>query len=414
MTRGWWARLAAICAAAFVLRAGIAVVDARRPLFPEFYYYDERDYLRTADELARGESRGAMTPGKEAYTMLLVALHGPFGSGPLPGRLTNAAFGAGAAGAWGWTAASVAGPPAGLAAAAFLALWPSNAFHSAQAIKEAPTSLLLALCAALMCAGFGAQGRRRNLLFLAAALSALALGFLRSQLLPVAAAAGAAAGTAAWVRAPRGGKAAAAAAAFWLLLPLLAYRPIKAALQQRLGSQNPEYSANILPELAPPAAEPGRTPTALQRISTYRRNLLGGVIAWSVQMHGRTPDSALWPEVEFRSWPELALFIPKAAFFELFMPLPGLYPLQGKPSRMLAAAEGLVLLVTALFALPGLCGRERDPAALFLLVFFLLAVPGTAFLEFDLGSASRHRIHWIPFILPFAAAFAVSPRRGRP
>ncbi|MBI2362962.1 MAG: hypothetical protein HYV15_06230, partial [Elusimicrobia bacterium] len=113
MSRGWWARLAGICAAAFVLRAGIAVVDARRPLFPEFYYFDERDYLKTADELARGESRGAMTPGKEAYTMLLVALHGAFGPGPLPGRVTNAAFGAGTAGVWGWTAAAAAGPPAG-------------------------------------------------------------------------------------------------------------------------------------------------------------------------------------------------------------------------------------------------------------------------------------------------------------
>ena len=99
----------------------------------------------------------------------------------------------------------------------------------------------------------------------------------------------------------------------------------------------------------------------------------------------------------------MLLFLPKSIFYILFMPLPGLYPLGGKLGRILASAENLALLALSLVALLGLLRGPRSPAALSLLAFFCLILPPSALLEFDLGSATRHRLLFFPFILPFAA-----------
>lgn len=405
MSRRWWGGLAGLCAAGFLLRATVAVVDAAHPAFPPHYYNDERNYLEKAEELAEGRSRGALSPGKEAYSTFLALLWRHVGPGPLPGRLANAAMGSAAIGLWGWTSVAITGPTGGLAAAAFLCLWPSNVFHSAQAIKEAPASLLLALGTALLCGGFTASGSRRQTLFFTAALSILALGFLRAYLLPLIVAATVAAAAAAWAASGRRERVSCLAAVLWMCGALIAYRPAKLALQMILSSERNESAVSLLPpdfSLRPPESE--RAPNALQTLATYRKTLVMKTILWNQQVYGRAPESALWPEAEFRTWGDLFVFIPKASFYELFMPLPGLYPMQGKPGRMLAASEGLILLLVFVLAAAGLRRTRMTPAAWFLCAFFLFAVPPTAFLEYDLGSASRHRTHFFPFILPFAVA----------
>lgn len=141
---GFWRRLAAVFAAGFLLRAAVAVADARHPLFPARYYQDERDYAEVAARVnayvVTKRRTFSISPGKELYTQWVAALLRGFG--PLAPRLFNAAAGAGSAALWGLVCAQAAGPAAGLGAAAFLALWPSHAFHTAQAIKEAPIALL--------------------------------------------------------------------------------------------------------------------------------------------------------------------------------------------------------------------------------------------------------------------------------
>lgn len=410
MSRRWWGGLAGLCAAGFLLRATVAVVDAAHPAFPPHYYNDEQNYLEKAGELAEGRPSGALSPGKEAYSTFLALLWRLFGPGPLPGRLANAAMGSAAIGVWGWTAAAIAGPAGGLAAAAFLCLWPSNVFHSAQALKEAPASLLLALGTALLCAGFTASGFRRQTLFFTAALSILVLGFLRAYLLPLIAAAAVAAAVAAWMDSGRRERASCLAAALWMCGAVIAYRPAKLALRTTLSSEGSKSAVSLLPtEFTPLPRESERAPNALQTLASYRKTLVMQTMLWNQKAHGRAPESALWPEAEFRTWSDLFVFLPKASFYELFMPLPGLYPLQGKPGRMLAAAEGVILVLVFVLSAAGLRRTRMTPTAWFLCAFFLLAVPPTAFLEFDLGSASRHRTHFFPFILPFAAAML--PRR---
>lgn len=410
----------AVFAGALGLRLAVAAVDARKPLFPSHYYNDERDYLAQAEVVNAGLREGrrltSLTPGKELHIVTLAALSRRFGDGPLPGRALNAATAAASAVVWGWVAAALTTPAAGLGAAAFLAFWPSHVFHTSLAGKEGPIGLMLSTVTALFIAGLSSGGFRRQALWAGAAATALALGLLRAYLPSVLAAAGAVAALAA-AAAPAAGRrrAAVVPAALWLAAGAAGFKPLKAVLSRPLLTEGRVQSRQVLPSLpAPPGGAPQGALSVPARLGAYRNRLHAGARTWSLAQFGAAPDSALFPDEEIATWTDLALFVPRATFYELFMPLPGLYPTQGKPARMLASAEGVALLAVALLAAAGLSRRRWDAPTAFLCAFVAVAAPATAFLEFDLGSASRHRTHFYPFVLPFAAAAALGAARRGP
>lgn len=395
--------LAAVFAAGFLLRTGMAIYDLRSPIFPPHYYQDERDYAEMAaqvnDDIRSGTRLIFVTPGKELFTNFQAWLQRNFGRGSIAPRLASSAMAAASVSLWAWTAGSLAGPTALLTTGSFLALWPSHAFHTMLATKEAPIAFLLSALIALL-AGAKVEHRR----WAAAAALTLILAFLRSYLLPILVLAATATAFFAAAHAPRKRRMGIVAASLWLLAALTAFRPLKAMVLYDMHGVGHEQALDIIPQVMEKETSPPTKPSLSPKgLDEYRRALLAGVRRTSLNTTGRVPESLLSPDLAIDGWLDLAVFLPKACFYELFMPLPGLYPMDGKPGRMLAATEGVALLIAALAALWGLRYVQWDPGFLFLAAFFILAVPPTAFLEFDLGSASRHRIHYIPCLLPFAA-----------
>ncbi len=405
-------RAGVLLLAALALRAGLAVLTETHPLFPPYYYQDAKDFhesaLRVNAELASGKRLSRLTPGKELYTRWTAFLYRRFGPKPLVSKFVNAALGAGGAGLWGLAAACAAGPEAATVVVALVGFWPSHAYYTSQAMKDSATLFALASTILLFClASREGDSRRRGFFGAGGAAAGLLLGLLRPYLLPpLAIAVGV--GALAALKPGRGsGRAAAAALLLWGLAPLAAYRPVKGLLLNTLAAKARHEDTDILPRntgaspSGPLATAPLWTPRGL---SQYRASLLGITRDWSVYNTGRPIETLLFPEARFESWSQVALFAPKAAFYALFMPLPGLYPMEGKIGRMLSAAEGLLLLALAALAVIGLKGRALTPAASLLLAFFVVSVPAASFVEFDLGSASRHRLQYLPFLFPFAAA----------
>jgi hypothetical protein len=316
------------------------------------------------------------------------------------------------AGLWGLIAACAAGSGAAFPAAALVGLWPSHAYYTSQALKEAATLLALALAPMLFCRALGQESAgRRNAFAAGGAAAGLFLALLRPYLLPpLGLAVAAATLTALW------GRTLTPAAAALLILsglaPMAGYKPLKVLLQRPVTTESRYESTDILPRVSPasPFAPGLATP---QGLADYRARLMTIARDWSERATGRPIDTLIFPDAQLNTWPRLLAFLPKASFYALFMPLPGLYPMDGKLGRMLSAAEGLVLLTLFGLALRGLGRSPPRPAGVLLAAFFVLAVPAASFVEFDLGSASRHRLQYLPFLFPFAAAELVR-RRGAP
>lgn len=362
--------LVAVAAAAFVLRAGVAVLTEHKPLFPAYYYTD----ATFADQQARAPG-AALAAGyslpQKTHILFTAALYRVFGPRPLAPKLANAVAAAFGVLALGLLAANSFGPRAGLASAGLLALWPSHVFYTAQNFKEG------LVCGTLM----GALLLLRPRAGTAAACGGLAalamLGLLRA---PAAAAAAASLAGAALLQRARGaGMRAAAAGALAGLFVL----------------------AGTL------AA--GWTP---QRLSRLRADRFHSERAYA-QARGREIGTLLFPEARFNGWLDLAAFAPKAAFYALFMPLPGLYPIEGKTARALAAAENLALLTLCLLGLAGAIRSGLGSGRPELLSFFVLMTAGAALLEFDLGGAGRHKLMYLPMLFPFAAELVLAPQSRR-
>ncbi len=115
----------------------------------------------------------------------------------------------------------------------------------------------------------------------------------------------------------------------------------------------------------------------------------------------------IYPDAEFKTWGDVLAYLPKGAFAVLFMPLPGLYPMDGKLGRYAAAGENIFLLVIAGLAVFGFVRGPKTPARLGLLAFFAAMTAGAALLEYDLGSAGRHKLLYLPMLFPFAAEEAL-------
>ena len=396
--------LACILAAAFVLRAGLAVLTETRPIFPSFYYTDAQRVEALVSETlaARREGRpsaAVATQSQLAQVKTQLALYRLFGPRPLAAKLFNAALGALACAVLGAALLPVFGLWPALTSAALCAAWPTGVFYTSQNFKDAPTNLLAYLALWGFTVLLAAKPRRAASAALIASgvVLALVIGALyRAYILPVLVAAMA---LACVLELARRGKAAASSALYLLaaLAALSLYAPASrwftAGQDRNLGP-----SAHVIPL----GWDAKPRPTSPQGLTEFRRSQSEVDRDWARANRGREISSQLFPETHFESWWDVAAFLPKGAFYSLFMPLPGLYPMEGKLGRILAGLENLLLLALAGFAVAGAIRGPQTPARALLLLFFAGMAAGAALLEPDLGSATRHKLLYLPMLFPFA------------
>ena len=385
-------RLVCIVAAAFVLRLTLAAITENHPLFPPYYYTDanliDDAARRTATDVAAGRPYSyAGTPSQRLQVRIQTALYRGVGIHPFAMKTLNCALSALAIGALAVSIAAIFGPAPSLAAAALCAAWPSSIFYTSQNFKEAPISLLvyLALCAFLpLLRGRKMEGPRTVLLAAFGSVCLIAAAFYRSYVTLALSSALAAAFSSAWVlnRWPRRPLMIGLGAT--LLAPLL-YLPVSRYALTYDSRTEHAYS---------PASPLG--------LSEFRRIRQSSDRQWAKRTFNRDIGTQIYPDARFETWPQLAAFLPKSAFTALFMPLPGLYPMDGKLGRMLAAAENIILLALAALGLAGCARGPKTPARAALFLFFAAMTTGAALFEFDLGSAGRHKLLYLPMLFPFA------------
>lgn len=408
---------AAIGAAALALRLGTSVVTESHPLFPSFYYTDAQVMNDAAadDDEARRAGKPYLFPGiaglsQRMQVALQADLYRFVGPRPLAVKLIDAALGALSVVVLGIGLSFVFSPGPALATAAAAAVWPSHVFYTSQNFKEAPTILLtyLGLTCGLALLG-GASPRRSPLIAAAMAFFLIAAGFYRSYILLTVSVALALAF--AWSLAIRKALRPSALGLLGVLLALALYVPASRCVLDRWLTAN-GLSSNGDPRLSPRLipvtidhADVGVThsPTSPQGLSEFRRSRQYSDRRWAELFRQREIGTQLFPDARFRTWLDVLVFIPKSSFYVLFMPLPGLYPIDGKIGRMLAAIQNLVLLAVAILGVVGALRGPRTPARAALLLFFLAMTAGCALLEFDLGSAERHKLLYLPMLFPFAA-----------
>lgn len=403
-----WRRAAALAAAAFLLRAGCAILTESHPLFPSYYYTDARltdarARALLADLAAGGPGVMDGTLSERLQILQAAAIYRALSPRPLFVKLTEAALGALATAAFFAACLTVFSEQAAFLAAGAAAVWPSAVFFTSQDLKEAPTLFLLyAGLAGLLWAAFRPGSARRGAVFGAiGALCLLAAGFYRSYFLILFSLVCAAGATweAARSRRRRPLLAAAAAVAALAIFPWTSRR-----LFARLSAVRAVPPAAAHPVLHPTAPLPPLSPAGL---SAFRRERQQDALDWARAQMGRSIDSLIYPRVEFRTWSDAAAFLPRGAFAAMFQPFPGLYPLGGKRGRILAAIENAFLCAAFLLAAFGAARGPWSAGRGVFLVLFLAMAAGAAFLEPDLGAASRHKLVYLPLFFPFAAEAAL-------
>jgi hypothetical protein len=403
-----------IAAAAFALRAGAAVLTEFKPIFPAYYYTDavfvDHDARETIEAWAAGTwlNRSYSAP-QRIHILLTALLYRAVGPRPIAAKLANAFIASFGIAAFGLLAGRLFSPAAGLASAAIIGLWPSHVFYTAQNFKEGLVFGVLMSAFLLLTPGVK-EPRARELAAAAAGLALLAfLGFFRSHVMLVAAAALAAGACAALRRVGGSRRAAVLALAACLAAPI-AY---KAAMRAFMGGLiTPIVGAldtktTLIPVIVDPASPETYSPLSPRGITEYRRSSQHYDREYARVQAAREIGTQLFPGERLDTWLDVARFIPKSAFYVLFMPLPGLYPMDGKPGRMLAAAENLVLLSLVVLAVFAAVRGGLAPARLSLLRFFAAMLGGSSLLEFDLGGAGRHKLMYLPMLFPFAAEEAL-------
>lgn len=410
--------LAAVGAAAFLLRAGAAVLTETRPLFPAYYYTDAQLVEAWAAKSRAAGTCGAPPgfDGTRSQLMLIetqLALDRLLGPHPLAPKLFNALLGALACAALGAALWPVFGAGPALTAAALCAAWPSNVFFTSQNFKEAPTNLLaiLAIWGFLTLLDGGAAGAAAALVAAGVALALLLGAFYRAYVLLVLVAAMAA--SAVWAAARRRSPAFALAGLAAVAATLALYAPASRWLMARwLGPARAE-DRGLVTQLVPRTWDDRYTPTSPAGIAAFRRDQQKVDADWARDNRRREIATQLFPDARFATWGDVAAFLPKGIFYVLFMPLPGLYPLGGKPGRWAAALENLALLALAGVGLAGAARGPKNPSRLFLLLFFAGMAAGSGLLEPDLGSAARHKLLYLPMLFPFAVEELRRLRRPR-
>jgi 4-amino-4-deoxy-L-arabinose transferase-like glycosyltransferase len=337
-----------------------------------------------------------------------------FGPRPLAAKLMNAALAAGGIAAIVAAFAIVFSRTIALASGIALALWPSHVFYTSQNLKESPIL-------ALFFGGFSAAlvlgsnppdtAARRAALAVSAVVGLAATGFFRAPVLLCASVALFAGFAPAAIRRKHGHAlavlaVAVSATAFYSWASHSLYTAL-----ERPGEES-EYTLAVArynrPALLPETAVDGKgtvisRPSSPANLSAFRRARQETDRIWALANGNREIGTQIFPDVEFHSWFDLLSYLPKAAFYVLFMPLPGLYPTEGKLGRIAASVENLVLLALTCFAITGIVRGPRTSGRAAVVLFFAAMATGAALLEFDLGSAGRHKLLYLPMLFPFAA-----------
>lgn len=409
--------LAAIGAAALALRFGAALVTESHPLFPAFYYTDAQVMNAAAADADadRRAGRPYLFPGIAGLSQRMQVsfqadLYRIVGPRPLAAKLVAAVLGSLSIVALGFGLSLVFDSGPALATAAAAAAWPSHVFYTSQNFKEAPTILLsyLGLACGLALLG-GASARRSPLLAAAMAAFLIGAGFYRSYILLTLSAALLAAFIWAMkvqkLTRPLALGLTAALAAPALYIPISHYVLDHWLTAHGLASDgDPRLAPSLIPVTVDDRQSAvSHSPTSPQGLTEFRLNRQYSDRQWASLYRQREIGTQLFPDARFATWFDVLAFIPKGAFYVLFMPLPGLYPIDGKLGRLFAALENLALLAIAAAGLIGAARGPKTPARASLLLFFLAMTAGCALLEFDLGSAGRHKLLYLPMLFPFAA-----------
>lgn len=407
-------RLALIGAAAFALRLGLAFATERHPLFPDYYYTDARlidaGAAAAYSDIRAGNPYGYVGSLSQRFQVRTqTAVYQLVGPRPFAMKILHSLLGAVGVVVLGVIAAVACGPAAGLSTAVLCAAWPSNVFYTSQNFKEAPTNLFAYLALALLLlllAADDARGARALALAALATAALIVCGFYRSYVMLVVGAAAAA--SLVWRLTERRGLTASAAAcaaaiaAAWTLYLPASHLTMKYLLVAPQAN-DPRLAPMLMPVTYETSNMRSYRPTSPVGLTHFRRIRQFADRTWAERKMGREIGTQIFPNEDFFTWLDVALFVPKAAFHVLFMPLPLLYPMEAKVGRMLAAGENLLLLALTALGVLGACRRPLTPVRVALLSFFSMMTIGSSLLEFDLGSAGRHKLLYLPMLFPFAA-----------
>ena len=357
--------------AGLVLRAVLGATIQWRGGFPDEYgYYDPIARDSAACWQAGGPSLLATHPiveSRAAYFYILSTAYFLLDASMVVGRAAGAMLGLLAALLAGEIARPMGGPRAAALAVVVLALHPEHAFWSTTLSRDTLSAILvlLALAAMLRRPGFLLRG---NLLAVAAPLGLLAMNsFL---------AAGALAATVVLIllaEAAVGGGSPAA-------------RAIRPALALLLGGAalalvGHRYGNLFTPEL----------------FSAVRSQAIGAV-----------PD--FFPDLQFHSLGQVALFLPVGSVFVLIAPWPWEAVHPHRALYGLLASIGLVVTLAGLVGL-GVAVRRRAGAAAPPVLFLLLFLGLLAVLEGTSGIVSRHRLP-LTALLSSGAGVLLAGMRG--
>lgn len=404
----------ALAAFALALRVASASLTEFKPIFPPYYYTDAaviHSYAtRGLEDVRAGRAPVINGPlGERIQTIVSLGIYRLFGPLPFLVKLLNAFLGALAAAAFAWALSRIFSLEAAVLSGIAVAVWPSHVFFTSQNLKEAPVGLLAytALGAAIA-SGFDAKAPRgrAGALALAAGLALLGAGFYRSYVLVCLGAALVASLALAALRPPRGNAllAAAVLAASVAAFPVVSNRMLDFFASAKLSEPDQgQIRSRLIPVTYSGGSANVDRPTTPAGITRFRLERQTADRAWAARMANREIGTQIYPDASFKTWLDVLFYLPKGAATVLFMPLPGLYPMDGKIGRWSAAAENTGLLLIALLAAAGFARGPKAPARLGLLAFFAAMTVGAALLEFDLGSAGRHKLLYLPMLFPFAA-----------
>lgn len=424
--------VAALFAGLFA-RWGTAWLDEIKPVFPRYYYTDAQKHHDGARQAVAhwrdpAEPLPIVEPAARIYTTFTAALYRAFGPHPLWPKLANGLISTAAAYCWYRIALLFLPQSSALLALWLLALWPSSVFFGGQNLKDPHVWLLSAACiwifsrhwTSLEKEAFALRDQR---LPAAGAVLLFMTALYRPQMLLLLALSLCVAVLPLAFRPNRSGAQSAGlgVSSLWILGAALLYRPLSPHIFSRILDDKPISVTNPASQvsLAPAIAHPDRPgvvirPWSPQGLSEFRRLRQSQDQWWAEHKMNRRIKTQILPEARFETWLDVALFLPQGAFYALFMPLPGLYPTEGKLGRLLASLENVALLALFLLAL-GFWLRERptQPVPWALAAFFILTATAYGLFEFDLGSAMRHRVQYFPCVFLFAAGLLDrrTPRR---
>jgi len=366
--------LSVMLMAAFALRLGSAFLMEFTPFFPEKYYTDSVWYHEAASSIA-GSWR-AFRPsdvtgsfGHVNYSRLLAVFYFVFGSSMFIARVLNSFIGAlTLIPAW-KIAERFGGQRAGKVATSLYAFWPSAIYFSMEIFREASITFLF-LWAVYFSLRFLSETRWPALL-LSLLFSAIT-GLLRPEMMVFSA-------FGLFLLVVFGLRKKKASALY--LVPAVA---VFLLLAWHFSTQFPYFKQEN---------------DVLRLDGAYK--LLNDLREGKIKDQSVYPETALFEGVRFGGWLDVFKFLPTGIFHILFMPLPGLYPLGGNPSRILSAGENLFLLILTVVAIKNFILGRRGLEAWYVVLLLLFTLSILAPVEPDLGSAMRHKITFLPLIFSF-------------